>query len=171
VKEGGQVTIENAMVMNDFESRSLNRTFPTIYFGSLTGAGGGMPGGHGEYAGHGAGGSTPADLGDIQVPKASGENAYTVAEIITKATELKDKPVVVAGKVVKYNPRIMDRNWVHLRDGTGSAEEQTNDILVTTSGTTKKGDVVTVSGIVRTDKDFGAGYSYKVLIEEARLQP
>ena len=28
-----------------------------------------------------------------------------------------------------------------------------------------------VTGTVRTDKDFGAGYAYKVLIEDATLQP
>ena len=33
------------------------------------------------------------------------------------------------------------------------------------------GDVVTVSGIVRTNKDFGSGYTYKVLIEDATLKP
>jgi hypothetical protein len=62
----------------------------------------------------------------------------------------------------------MGKNWVHLRDGTGS--EGSNDILVTTQNQAKAGDVVTVKGVVRNDKDFGAGYSYKVLIEEAKLQ-
>jgi molybdopterin synthase catalytic subunit len=83
---------------------------------------------------------------------------------------LKDKTVLVRGKVVKYNAEIMDKNWVHLRDGSGSAEKDTNDILVTTASKTKVGDIVTFKGTVRTDKDFGSGYSYKVLIEEATLQ-
>lgn len=167
VKEGAEVTIENAMAMNNFESKTLNRTFPTILFGSLAGAG---------TSQHGAGNAQimapkTEDTGTIQVPKASGENAWTVAEIITKAGELKDQSVRVSGKVVKYNPGIMGKNWVHLRDGSGSAGERTNDLLVTTANETKLGTVVTVNGIVRTDKDFGAGYSYKVLIEEATFQP
>ena len=111
------------------------------------------------------------DTGDIHVPKASGANARTVAEIMTKGAELKDKPVLVRGKVVKYNPNIMGKNWIHLRDGSGSAADNTNDVLVTTMNQAKIGDVVTVKGIVRTDKDFGSGYAYKVLIEEATLQP
>jgi hypothetical protein len=73
--------------------------------------------------------------------------------------------------VVKYNPEIMGKNWIHLRDGSGSAADNTNDILVTSGVQVKVGDVVTVKGTVRTDKDFGAGYAYKVIIEDAVLQP
>ena len=111
------------------------------------------------------------DTTPIKVAKASGANARTVAEVITKSAELKDKPVVVSGKVVKYNPAIMGKNWIHLRDGSGDAAKETNDILVTTAAQAKIGDVVTVSGIVRTNKDFGSGYTYKVLIEDATLKP
>jgi len=111
----------------------------------------------------------PADTGPIKVAKATGVNAYTVAEVVTKAVALKDKPVVVNGKVVKYNAGIMGKNWIHLRDGTGTEASNTNDILVTTAAQAKLGDVLTVSGVVRNDKDFGAGYLYKVLIEEATL--
>jgi DNA/RNA endonuclease YhcR with UshA esterase domain len=111
-----------------------------------------------------------ADAGDIHVPKAVGANARTVAEIIAKGAELKNKPVLVRGKVVKYNAQIMGKNWIHLRDGSGSAADNTNDVLVTTTSQAKAGDVVTVKGIVHTDKDFGSGYAYKVLIEEATLQ-
>jgi hypothetical protein len=117
-----------------------------------------------------AGLARKTDTGDINVPKASGANARTVAEIMTKSAELKDKAVLVRGKVVKYNPGIMGKNWIHLRDGSGSAADQTNDVLVTTTNESKTGDVVTVKGIVRADRDFGSGYSYKVLIEEATLQ-
>lgn len=107
---------------------------------------------------------------DIQIPKASGANARTVAEIVTRSAELKDQTVLVRGKVVKYNPEIMGKNWVHLRDGTGSAVDNSNDLVVTTTNEAKIGDTVTAKGIVRTDKDFGSGYSYRVLIEDATLQ-
>jgi hypothetical protein len=64
----------------------------------------------------------------------------------------------------------MGKNWAHLRDGSGSEADKTNDILVTTLNDAKLGDVVTAKGVVHLDKDFGSGYSYKVLIEEATLQ-
>jgi hypothetical protein len=122
---------------------------------------------------HGAGGkmASPVDLGSIKVAKAVGANARTVEEIVAKRAELKDQPVLVRGKVVKFNPEIMGKNWVHLRDGSGNAADGSNDILVTTQASTKVGDVVTVQGTVRTDKDFGSGYSYQVLIEEATIKP
>jgi hypothetical protein len=104
------------------------------------------------------------------VAKATGANAYTVAEVVTKATALKDKPVQVSGKVVKFNAGIMGKNWVHLRDGSGQDANQSNDILVTTAAQAKVGEVVTVAGVVRNDKDFGSGYTYKVMIEDATLK-
>jgi len=170
VKLGDKVTIENVMVMNNFESKSLKKTFQTIVFGTLAGAGSSVTGSGNAMAMAHAGNAKIPDTGDVQVPKATGANARTVAEIITKSAELKDKPVLVRGKVVKYNAGIMGKNWIHLRDGTGSAAGNTNDVLVTTMSGTKVGDVVTVKGIVRTDKDFGSGYAYKILIEEATFQ-
>ena len=71
----------------------------------------------------------PADMGNVKVPKASGADARTVAEIVTKRTELKNKTVVVRGKVVKYTADVLGMNWVHLRDGSGSAKDKTNDVL------------------------------------------
>ena len=35
VKTGAEVTIHDAMEMQDFESKALNRTFPSIMFGTL----------------------------------------------------------------------------------------------------------------------------------------
>lgn len=166
VKKGARVTIENVMVMNNFESRALKQTFKSIAFGNLAGA---SKTGHALPPSHAAS-AQPANAPDVRVAKAAGANAWTVAEIITRAPELKDKTVVVRGRIVKYNPGIMGKNWLHLRDGSGSAAENSNDILVTTASEAKLGDIVTVKGMVRTDKDFGSGYAYKTLIEEAAIQ-
>jgi hypothetical protein len=170
VKKGAEVTIENVMVMTDFESKSLKKTFPTILLGNLAGAGASTPHAGNDMAAAQAGVAKSADTSEIRVAKASGADARTVAEIVAKGAELKDKPVLVRGKIVKYNPAIMGKNWIHLRDGSGSAADNTNDVLVTTTNPAKTGDVVTVRGVVRTNKDFGAGYTYKVIIEEATLQ-
>lgn len=170
VRKGAQVSIENAMVMNNFESKTLKKTFPTIIFGSLASTS------TGHAAGDGVKAWTPVGAGKTEVSptskvtKASGANARTVEEIIGNAAKLKDKPVAVRGEVVKYNPGIMGKNWVHLRDGTGSEAAGNNDILVTTKGSTKIGSTITAEGIVRTNKDFGAGYAYAVMIEDATLK-
>jgi DNA/RNA endonuclease YhcR with UshA esterase domain len=170
VQKGAQVTIENPAVMSNFESKTLKRKFDRIVFGTLAGTGPGSAGKGGDLTAMHAGVAKPTDAGDVKVAKATGPNARTVAEIVAKSAELKDKPVVVRGKVVKFTPAVMGKNWVHLRDGTGSAADNTNDVLVTTKDEAKIGDVVLVTGIVHTDKDLGSGYSYKVLIEEAKLK-
>ncbi|MCF8160279.1 MAG: nucleotide-binding protein [Polaromonas sp.] len=166
VKKGATVSIENAMVMNNFESKTLKKTFPTIVFGTLGGAAAGQ-----SALGSKMAMATVADAGPVKVAKASGANAYVVADVVSKSAQLKDKAVKVNGQVVKYNAGIMGKNWIHLRDGSGTAAKNDNDILVTTAATAKVGDLVAVSGVVRNDKDFGAGYSYKVLIEDATLNP
>ena len=161
LKKGAKVTVENVMVMNNFESKSLKKTFDKIAFGNLAGAGSPM-GAHG--------GAPKVDFtGDVKVAKAGGADARTVAEVVTKSAELKDKKVAVRGKVVKFTGAVMGKNWIHLRDGSGSAADKTDDVLVTTMDKANIGDTVLVKGVVRTNKDFGSGYSYKVLIEEATL--
>lgn len=190
VQQGATVTIENAIVMSNFESKALKRTFPSILFGSLSGATAtpstamqsGQPAAPSANSSPSASGSKLMGMssslmpkkmestGDVHVKKASGKDAHTVAEVMTKGAELKDKTVEVRGKVVKYNAGIMGKNWIHLRDGSGSVEKETNDILVTSANPANLGDIITAKGVVHTDKDFGAGYSYKVLIEDATIQ-
>jgi hypothetical protein len=170
VKTGTEVTIDNATVMHNFESKTLNRKFERIVFGSLAGSGASPAPAGGDMAAMHAGVAKPVDVGDVKVAKASGPEARTVAEIVTGKTGLKDKSVVVRGKVVKFTPEVLGKNWIHLRDGSGSASDGSNDVLVTTKDEAKIGDVVLVKGIVHTDRDLGSGYAYKVLIEEATLQ-
>jgi hypothetical protein len=117
---------------------------------------------------HRAAAAGPAEVGDVKVPKASGADARTVAEVWSQRTALNEKPVTIRGKVVKFNGGIMGRNWVHLRDGSGTAGKD-NDVTVTTADEVAVGDVVVVKGVVRVDKDFGAGYAYPVIVEDAKL--
>ena len=170
VKVGSDVTIENAAVMNNFESKTLKRKFDRIYFGSIAGSGAPAHAAGGDMAAMHAGVAKTADVGVVKVAKATGPDARTVAEVVSQRADLKDKTVVVHGKVVKFTPEVMGKNWIHLRDGTGSASDGTNDVVVTTKDETNIGDVVLVKGVVHTDRDLGSGYSYKVLIEEATLQ-
>ena len=174
VKKGAEVTIEDPAVMTNFTSKTLNKTFDRIVFGRLGGAGAstaaGAPAAKTDLNAMHAGLPQPADIGDVKVPKATGADARTVAEIVGTKAALKGKTVLVRGKVVKYTPEVMGKNWIHLRDGSGSADAKTNDILVTTKDVTKIGDVVLVKGVVRTDVDLGSGYTYAVMVDEATLQ-
>ena len=80
---------------------------------------------------------------------------------------LKGKKVNVRGKVVKFASQIMEKNWIHIRDGTG--KEGSNDLTATSAETVNVGDVVLVSGEIAYNKDFGAGYVYPVIIEDASI--
>jgi tRNA U54 and U55 pseudouridine synthase Pus10 len=111
-----------------------------------------------------------AEVADAKVPKAPGPDARTVAEIVGKKAQLKDKPVAVRGRVVKYTANVMGKNWIHLRDGSGSAKDNTHDLLVTTQEEAQIGQIVLARGVVRTDVDLGSGYTYKVLIDGAKLE-
>ena len=172
VKKGDTVTVNAQMTMNGFESKTLKRKFDNIVFGTIASANdaaapAAVPAANpmGTAEQHMSAGA--ANVGDVKVEKAS--NGKSVAETYAAKDALKDKPVVIRGKVVKFLSGIMGKNWLHLRDGSGSADKGDNDITVTTNDVVAVGDVVTVSGTVRVDKDFGAGYRYPVIVEEAKV--
>jgi hypothetical protein len=169
VDVGAQVSLENVMVMTDFQSKSLNRTFPTILFASLGGTSGAAASAPDMTRAHAGMGKPAPNAAPVKVAKASGANAYTVQELHAQAAKLKDKPVVLRAQVVKYNPGIMGKNWLHLRDGSGSEAAGNHDILATSGSEAKVGETVTVKGTLRVDKDFGAGYAYKTMIEDAAI--
>lgn len=106
---------------------------------------------------------------DLEVAKASGENAYTIAELFAAGAELNGKTVRVRGQVVKFSPAIMDRNFIHLQDGSGNPEKSTHDLVATSEETVELGETITVEGVLAADKDFGAGYTYQVILEESRV--
>jgi len=120
-----------------------------------------------------SGGSQKAvvPFAEIKIEKVPGENSYTVEEIFTKAAELNGQTVVVKGKIMKVSPRIMGRNWIHIQDGTGNPAANTHDLVITTDmEPTADMEIITMEGKLTANKDFGAGYSYKVIIEEAQLK-
>jgi len=100
------------------------------------------------------------------VEKAKG--GKTVSEIITDRKNLAGREVWVRAKVVKFTPDIMEKNWLHVRDGSGG--ENTNDLIVSTSTVVTVGDVVLVRGIVSVDRDLGFGINYSVIIEDAEVK-
>ena len=121
-------------------------------------------------SGESGGAKAPAPSEQIKVEKAKGADAYTVSETHEKAGKLDKKTVSVRGKVVKVSKGIMGKNWVHLQDGSGDAGKGTNNLVVTSQDVPKVGDVVTAKGTLYKDKDFGAGYLYKVIVEEASVK-
>ena len=93
----------------------------------------------------------------------------TVAALHQEKSALSGKEVRIQGKVVKVNNGIMGRNFLHVQDGTG--DQATNDLTVTSKQTANVGDQVTVTGRVVLNRDFGAGYTYPLLVEDASVAP
>ncbi|HVO09249.1 MAG TPA: hypothetical protein VMX54_00735 [Vicinamibacteria bacterium] len=175
VKKGAAIAIEPSMAMENFESKTLHRTFARIVFGSLAGAAPQSADNLSDpavlaaiQAAHRAA-PAAAPLGEVRVDKAPGPEARTVAEVFVQRAELNDKTVAVRGKVVKFLPGIMGRNWLHLRDGSGSAAAKDDDLTVTTAATAAVGEVVLVRGTAHSDRDFGAGYRYLAIVEDATI--
>ncbi len=182
VKKGERVTVVNAMSMDGFESKTLNRKFEHIVFGNLASGAAAVPApvsAHGTAseaplkaqmaAQHEAVAGGPPEVRDVVVAKAEGKDARTVAQVFAERLSLKGKTVFVRGKVVKANSSIMGRNWIHIRDGSGSRDKKDDDLTVTTQDGVAVGDVVLVKGVVHVDRDFGAGYAYPVVVEDAKV--
>jgi hypothetical protein len=171
VKAGDRVFFSPEMPMTSFQSKALGRTFDLIYFvGSIDREGaepakGALPPGHPPTS-PGAGGAVAAKLDFSKITKLAG--GKTVAEIIQEKKQLAGKKISVRGKVVKFSAEIMGNNWIHLNDGT--VKEGGEDLTITTKAKAKVGDTVLVRGIVVTEKDFGSGYRYAVIIEDAEVK-
>jgi len=164
---GSQQTFNPGMVMYNFESKTLKRTFDQIVFTELaSGANAGKDNKKVSGKSPGSSGTVSPDI-KVKVKKATGKNAYSIAELYKNKAKLNKKKVIVKGKVVKVSSNIMDRNWVHLRDGSGSHAKGDFNLVVTSKSIPAEGEVVLVRGTLYKDKDFGGGYRYEVIIEDA----
>ncbi len=196
VAVGEEIAIGEGSSMFDFHSKTLERTFDEIIFSSgiidrpaggadvaapVAAAAGSFadalqsetPMGDDPHAG-----IDPSMMGsnkavvtatDIKVDKATGDNAYTVGEVYAKAAELNGKKVRIKGQIMKVSKAIMGKNWLHIQDGSGDTMKNTHDLVVTTAEMPEKGQVITIEGLVSADKDFGAGYRYDVIVEDAMI--
>ena len=185
VNVGDQVVIPQGAPMYDYHSKTLDRDFELVYFvasfqdasGAPLSGGSGMLSGHPPMSGGhgsltGAHGGIPQDTKAAEIDLSGVEKAeggHTVSEIYAEKSDLSGKEVTVRGKVVKFNAQIMGKNWLHIRDGSGEADAGTNDVTVTSDTAAQVGDTVLVTGQVHLDKDFGYGYQYDVIIEDAQV--
>lgn len=171
INVGDEVTVPKGMPMTNYYSKTLDRTFDVVYFVSnivtadtreVTGQ---LPEGHpgSTQKTIPAPGSKNIDFSEIKKPK----GGKTIAEIYSEKDELAGKDVTLRARVVKYNPNIMGKNWIHLRDGTGA--EGANDLTVNTDTSVRVGDTVRASGVLVINRDFGYGYEYDVIIEDAKV--
>lgn len=176
IKVGDPLVATISMPMEKFRSRTLNREFELIYFVSSVSRNGealtddpNPPAGLSTAGSHG--GSVPSSSATQPVePVAAAPGGLKVADVWAQRESLAGKPVVVRARVVKANYEIMGVNWYHLQDGSGAETDGTNDLTITSDAQARVGDVVTISGTLVTDKDFGAGYAYTAIVEKASIR-
>ena len=114
----------------------------------------------------------PTDSGaaaSAPVAVAAVEEGKDIAWVYANKDSLAGQPVSLRGQVVKYNANILGTNFVHIQDGSGDAADGSNDLIVTTQTEVAVGQTIVASGNIVLDKDFGAGYSYPVLMEDATV--
>lgn len=159
-KEGDVLYYSKSMEMKNFSSKTLNRTFESVLFVEDISK---TPAKAPTVVEHPKVNNTPKERVSVEPLK----DGSTIEQIFANKKELAGKTVRVRGMVTKYNPDIMNMNWLHIQDGTGTEHY---DLAVTTKDPVENGKLVVVEGVVSVDKDFGSGYSYDLIIENAKVK-
>jgi hypothetical protein len=158
---------DRAMEMKNFKSKDLDRTFETVYFleglyddpKAFTKSGVMAPSDNVH-----AGTANMSEIRqEINIPQEAG--VTLIGDLHVNKKDLASTKVTVKGIVTKYNPNIMDKNWVHVQDGSGDLS--TYDLTITTQDEVNVGSIVKFEGKVVINKDFGHGYKYDLLLEDA----
>jgi hypothetical protein len=161
--EGDTYYYTGGLVMENFQSKDLDRVFETVLFLEEISTTPTLP------SSAMTGSATPHSQSvqklkfDIEVP----EGGITIAELFAGKKSYESKSVIIRGAVTKFNPAIMNKNWIHIQDGTD--HEGKFDLTITSDQVTEPGEIITVEGKITLDKDFGAGYYYEVIIEDAKI--
>lgn len=170
VKKGGTYYYKGGLKKTNFKSVEYDRVFETLYLvsdvsedPSMSGmAAGGSP--HGNMSAEGE--DAPIEQNTKIEPVTGG---ITIAELFENRKQYDGKTVRIKGRCVKLNNMIMNRNWIHLQDG--SLKDKMVDLTITTTENIPLGAIVAVEGVITLNKDFGAGYKYDIIMEDATLIP
>lgn len=157
VTVGEEYIYRGGLLKRNFFSAEYNRTFETLYLVSeilpLNPVGNSMA-------------AAAADDPELTVAPAKVDRSagsVKISEVISSAEKMAGQTIKITGKCVKINPNIMGRNWLHIKDDSG--EEY--DLTVTTTDLIQLGEMVTLQGTLNVNRDFGAGYYYAVILEDA----
>lgn len=157
---GEEIFFSKFMEMKNFRSETLNRTFESVLFVEDA-----RRSNQQEMVNPHKAGLESIQKENLSIDKADG--GYTISELYERKNELANKIVKVRGKVVKSNLGIMNRNWFHIQDGTG--EQGSHDLTLTSNDEAQIGKTILVEGTLIIDKDFGSGYFYPLIIEDAKI--
>lgn len=164
VETGAVYYYNEALIRADFESKEMQRVFDTIYLVTRI-----VPEAQVKNLKPVKSiASPPEETASSEESGMMGQDgvqdatAVQIADVLNNPGAYQGQWVEVSGTCTKVNEGILNRNWIHLKDG--SADEK--DFVITSAATVKPGDVVKMKAVVRMDKDFGAGYKYAVILED-----
>lgn len=164
IEVGNTYYYNGGMVMKDFVSKQLDKTFDFITFAEGVRTTVEIQVSTEHLYKHSDQIIEPVTITE-KIEKADG--GISLEELLKDKSSFDKKSVIVKGKVVKVNNGIMNKNWVHIEDGTQFNNER--DLTITTNEEVKEGDIVTFKGTIVLNKDFGAGYVYEIVLEEGIL--
>lgn len=168
VELGGTYYIGKTMEMQNFESKDLSKTFETIYFVekiSITAEDTKLPLTTNPHPVNPEATKPTIEKKEVKVEAPAG--TISLADLFENSDNYNNKIVTLQGEVTKFNPAIMNINWIHMQDGTEF--NGVFDLTVTTKAQVKVGDRITIRGKVALNKDFGAGYLYNIIVENAEI--
>ncbi len=162
VKKGQTLYFEQGLEMRDFHSQELNRNFSLLYLVQHVSS---KP--QEQSSGYYTSNVEPPKpkivKNSVKIKPVKG--GITIAELFAHKEKYAGKKVRIKGKVTKYNPEILGKNWAHIQDGTEYNGHF--DLTVTTQEQLSQGMVVTFEGTITLNKDLGYGYFYPVIMEDA----
>jgi hypothetical protein len=165
VKIGDTIAFTNEMPMKNFHSSSMNRDFPIIYFTSefITDAASQAGAGAERVSPH-TNSTQASATGAIKgINKVEGGN--TIAEVYEGKLKLNNQVVRIRGRVTKFTADVMGKNWLHIRDSS-----TLDDLTITSVSTVAVDDIVVIEGKLALDKDFGYGYVYPLIVQDASVK-
>ncbi|WP_078462444.1 hypothetical protein [Solemya velum gill symbiont] len=168
VSVGETISFYEQMLMENFTSKTLNRTFDRILFVEGISKGTELPAKAEVKPSPNK--EAPKQVGESQKLKELGSpvGRFSVEELFQKKDELNGKVVEVKGNISKLSRQIMGTDWAHIEDGTGKKEDLNNKIIFrSTQGGVAVGDEVVAKGVLYLNKDYGSGYFYPVIVENA----
>jgi len=161
--KGDVIYYSNPLEMNNFVSKELGRTFPTILFVQNVSN---EPIMYENAASPLMDQTKPETVKVDNVKINPVKGGISISDLYGEKNKYEGKTVIIRGVVTRYNHMVMGKNWVHIQDGTEYSGEF--DLTVTTMDSLAVGNTVTFTGIISLNKDFGSGYFYKIIMEEAQ---
>jgi len=142
----------------NFKSDSLDRVFDELYLvGNLVSSD------HGNMTE--MANNSGANEAKVETKTVHSQGSIKISDLVNNPKKYEGQKVQIDGVCTKINLGIMNRNWIHLKDG--SMDDY--DLVVTSNEDVPVGSKVTIQADVVLNKDFGAGYKYELILENGEL--